>query len=118
MIQHIFLIILLLYLTTSPQTYRKDVNINKTKIMSIRILARQASRWATAAKQDENAMIAVLHANYGAAYLWALKDIATDNEIEQVIGIDVLQFRNAIIKIQDDATKKMAMLCPRKQKPT
>ena len=85
--------------------------INKTEI--IKTLIRQASRWSLAANQDSNSMIAVLHANYGAGYLWALRDIATDKEIEAATGIDVLKFRDEINKSQDTATKKMAALCPK-----
>lgn len=74
-------------------------------------LSRQAARYTTAARQDKNSMITVLHANYGAAYLWALKDIATDTQIEKVMGIELSKFENEIIKTQDFATKQMASIC-------
>lgn len=80
---------------------------------AIRALVRQAARWSTAAEQDENSMIAVLHANYGAGYLWALKDIATDQEIEKATNIKITEFERAIISVQDMATKRMARLCPK-----
>ena len=77
----------------------------------IRILVRQAARWSTAAKQDKNSMVEILHANYGAAYLFAIKDIASSEQISQATGIDVLKFEKEIISIQDNATKKMVKLC-------
>ena len=80
---------------------------------SIKILVRQAARWSTAAKQDNNSLIAVLHANYGAGYLWALKDIASSEQIKIATNIDVSKFEKEITDIQDNATKKMAMLCPK-----
>ena len=76
-------------------------------------LVRQAARWSTAAKQDKNAMIAVLHANYGAGYLWALKDIIKTDIIEKKTKIDMFEFEDAIVKIQDEATQNMAKLCPK-----
>ena len=79
----------------------------------IKILVRQASRWSTAAKQDKNSMIAVLHANYGAAYLWALKDIASSEQIKLATGIDVLKFEREIVNTQDQVTTRMAELCPK-----
>jgi hypothetical protein len=82
------------------------------KKQSLKTLVRQATRWSVASVQDKNPVIAVLHANYGAGYLWALKDIATDSEIEQATDIDVLKFRDEITKIQDDAMKKMYFSCP------
>ena len=79
---------------------------------AIKVLVRQAARWSTAAEQDESAMIAVLHANYGAGYLWALKDIATQQEIETVTGIDMSRFEREIVRVQDESTMRMARLCP------
>ena len=58
-------------------------------------------------------MVAVLHGNYGAAYLWSLRDIATDNDIEKITGLDIIKFRDEITKVQDNATKRMAKLCPK-----
>ena len=79
---------------------------------AINTLVRQASRWSTAAQQDKSIMIAVLHANYGAGYLWALKDIATSEQIYEATGIDILQFETEIVNIQDTVTKRMIKECP------
>tara|TARA_B100001123_G_C14962947_1_gene888429 strand:- start:9 stop:389 length:381 start_codon:yes stop_codon:yes gene_type:complete len=94
--------------------YLFNTSNNNSKLLQekIKTLVRQASRWSTAAKQDNNSMIAVLHANYGAGYLWALKDIATDTQIEKATGIDIVKFEKEIVAIQDEATMKMAKLCP------
>jgi hypothetical protein len=89
--------------------FKKNDN-DKSKI--IKTLVRQTSRWATAAAQDENILISVLHANYGAGYLYALRDIATDEEIVNTTGIDVLQFRDAVTQVQDYSTKRLMELCP------
>lgn len=78
----------------------------------INTLIRQSARWATAAEQDNNSMIAVLHANYGAGYLWALKDIFSEKEIMEYANVDVLKFKEEIVKVQDTATKNMIKLCP------
>lgn len=94
-------------------------NTNKTNNMEKQIeftakkLVRQAARWSTAAKQDKNAMIAVLHANYGAGYLWALKDIIKTDIIEKKTKINMFEFEDEIVKIQDEATQNMAKLCPK-----
>jgi hypothetical protein len=57
-------------------------------------------------------MIAVLHANYGAGYLWALQDIATSQEIEEIAGIDWVRFKEEILVAQDQAAQRMAKACP------
>lgn len=78
----------------------------------IQKLVRQTARWSTAATQDENPLIAVLHANYGTGFLWALKDIATNSQIESATDINMEKFENKIIAIQDATTKKLAKVCP------
>ena len=78
----------------------------------IKKLVRQAARWSTASKQDDTPLIAVLHANYGAGYLWALKDIASNSEIETATRVDAKKFESEIVKTQDDATKKVIKSCP------
>lgn len=110
LISGIIIGILLVYLINNliNKIYVPD-NLNNV----INILVRQSARWSTAAEQDDNAMIAVLHANYGAGYLWALKDIATDSEINEVTGIDMKKFTYKILQVQDNATMKMAKLCPK-----
>ena len=88
----------------------KAYNVKK-EIISV--LVRQAARWSTASLQDNNPLIAVLHANYGAGYLWALKDIATSEEIENITSIDALKFEREITSTQDLATKKAIKICPK-----
>ena len=79
---------------------------------AISILVRQAARWSTAAQQDKSYLIAVLHANYGAGYLWALKDIATSEQIYEATGVNLLEFEKEIVSIQDEITKRVMMECP------
>ena len=78
----------------------------------IKKLVRQTARWATAASQDDNPVIAVLHANYGAGYLWALKDIATKEEIENATNIDMNKFQKNVVDTQDKTNRKLVLLCP------
>lgn len=107
---YILLIIIILILIINYLKNKANNACKKEKI--IKTLVRQASRWSTAAKQDNNALIAVLHANYGTGYLWSLKDIFTDTEIEEVMNFDILKFRDEIIKIQDEANLKLIKECP------
>jgi hypothetical protein len=88
---------------------------NSQKMLNniISTLVRQASRWSTAAEQDESPLIAVLHANYGAGYLWALKDIASNDQIESATGINSFKFEKEITTIQDDTTTNLVKICPR-----
>ena len=60
-------------------SYFRSYN-NKILKKNIEKLVRQSARWSTATKQDKNPLIAVLHANYCAGYLWALKEIVSNEE--------------------------------------
>ena len=85
---------------------------NTDKKSYIETLIRQASRWSVAAQQDDSPIIALLHANYGAGYLWALKDIAPTSQIARAANIDILKFEKEIVEIQDEATTNMIKVCP------
>lgn len=70
----VLLITIFLYLFCVMWKYFKyQKPSNKEKINNIiKTLVRQSARWSVAASQDTNIMIAVLHSNYGAGYLWVL----------------------------------------------
>lgn len=89
---------------------------NKNKKMSreqiINTLYRQCARWSTASTQDTNPLIANMHANYAAGYLWALEDLFTSNEISSITKSDHKKFRREIQQNQDITTLKIANACP------
>ena len=78
----------------------------------INTLIRKSARWSVASTQDNSPIISLLHANYGAGYLWALKDIATDKEIEEFGGIDIITFTKKITDTQDKASRRVTNNCP------
>ncbi len=85
---------------------------SQSKVATINTLLRQAARYATAAEQDLNPLIAVLHANYGAAYIFALKSVSTDQEVLEATGEDVNRVTGLVLAIQDQAMQKLAKICP------
>lgn len=100
---YIILIIILLIAIFFPRN-RNGGNIKK--------LMRQSARFATAAQQDQSPIVATLHANYAAAYLWALKDIATQAQISKHTGTDLKTFEEHILNVQDMVSKKVIEKCP------
>lgn len=94
----------LLGLTLRPATSEQRV---------AQILFIQMSRWSTAATQDENPVIAVLHANYGVGYMMALREIASDEELERWLGVPGLrQLFREVERVQHEATRQLAATCP------
>ena len=101
---YLIAVIFVLYLMMQNKTR----GINK----AIEKLVRQSARYAVAAQQDESPVIAILHANYAAAYLYALKEFATDSQIHNATGIDVRKFKEHVTNVQDMVTKKTSEKCP------
>lgn len=101
-------ILLLIFITY--KLYNRHYNKKFDDI--IKILVRQCSRWAIAAEQDNTPLIKTLHANYAAGYLWAIKDIASDEEIYHITGINMKDFTKNIVSIQDKSTLNIAQICP------
>jgi hypothetical protein len=79
---------------------------------SVKVLYRQAARYAVASTQDEAPVIKVLHANYAMGYLMAIKDIVTASEFKMATGKDLLNFEQEIARIQDSATLSLVEICP------
>ena len=121
MIQHIIIFGIIgyfLYILTNNnnknnENKEKNSNDDDNMLKSdvIKKLVRQAARWSTAARQDESLMIKVLHACYGAGYLWALKDIASNDEIEKYANIDMFKFEDEITSTMDKAQMELASTC-------
>lgn len=76
------------------------------------ILLKQTARWTLASEQDKNPLIAVLHANYAAGYLYALRDIMSDKDIENVTNVSVMKIQHRVQQVQQDATMRALRYCP------
>lgn len=106
----ILCIILIFYHVYHTYYFYKS-SINKRLRDAILVLYRQTARWSAASLQDDSPLIKVLHANYGAGYLWALKDIVTAEEFRKITGVNLQVFENKIINIHDSATKNLVDKC-------
>jgi len=108
---YIDIMFLILLLIVVFFMFRED-RVPRDHTTHIKILVRQASRWAIAAAQDNNAGIAVLHANYGAGYLLAMMDLYTPSQVEDATGIRFMEFKKLILDIQDKASMQLIRECP------
>jgi hypothetical protein len=78
----------------------------------LKIYTRQCIRWSYASTQDKNPVIALLHADYGNAYLMVIKDYVQYFEIsfetfEKVTELKLKELEIYILKNQDIALKKL-----------
>lgn len=91
---------------------RNQYKCNINKHFAINTLMRGCARWATASLQDKSPVISVLHANYAAGYLWAIKDIFSYYDIKIATNIDIIEFQKKITDVQDKATQFIISTCP------
>lgn len=85
---------------------------NGPKKLPLDKLVKKAAKWATRAQQDDSPFISVMHANYAAGYLWALKDMASPELITKQTGVDFHKLEEHINNVQDMVTKKTIKKCP------
>lgn len=79
---------------------------------AIRALLRQAARYAIAAEQDINPLIAVLHADYAAGMVYAIQAAWPEWQFREATGLAFRAVLGEVIRIQDAAHRKMAAACP------
>lgn len=97
----VILILLMIYFT------RKRVPPD-----SMKRLSQRSAALAIKAQQDGSPIQAVIDANYAAAYMAALKEIATANEIQSACGIDVSKFESHVLNVQESVTQKVLKQVP------
>jgi len=91
-----------------------DVKDERQRV--IKILLKQCARWSTASVQDDNPVVAYLHASYASGYLWALQDAYATEEISHILQTDYDTnyevFQQQLKNNQDIAVKKGIRVCP------
>lgn len=107
----VFIILVISLICTYKQVDNYQ-NTKQNKNQTIQKLVRGVARWSNASQQDKSPLIAVLHSNYAAGYLWALDEIASEQEIKEATGIDFHQLTNIVTNYQDQALKKAVEICP------
>lgn len=95
----IFLIIAFVLWTS----YLKTVNKNP---IIIKKLLKLSTKWTNNAKTSEKLSDTVMYANYGAAYISAIRDIATEKEILDVVP-NFSKYENDIYSTQQIVNKQI-----------
>ena len=78
----------------------------------IKLLVKQAAKWATTAQQDTSPYLSVMHSNYATGYLMSLKDIASPQQIHSVTGIDFVTFEKHILNVQEMVNTRLKEKVP------
>lgn len=104
----IFFVIFIFYITNTTFFKKQQPSANTI----INTIFRGSARWAVASLQDTSPLVAILHANYAAAYLWALRDVFSDIDIQKITSVDIIKYQKKIIDVQDRATQMLIKACP------
>ena len=76
-------------------------------------LLKAANKWAMMAEQDGNAVMALMHINYGKAYVTALRRILSDDQIQKAHhGVDMVDLEAKMDTIQQKVISKIAEQAP------
>lgn len=73
---------------------------------------RQVTRWILAARQDEHPAVQLLHANYAMGNLDMIRQLFTDQQVEQATGLRPLTLHKEASALQDLAQKRLKPYCP------
>lgn len=109
----IIILILTLYIFTKNNNTNYNEKNNKDS-KKANVLIRQSARYAHAARQDKDLLIALLHANYSSGYLFAAKDIFPENLLISLFPSykDYKEFEAKIKEIQDEVNTRAVSGCP------
>jgi len=112
MITTVLVVLIILVVVVLMLNITTDAKANDAKTNAIKSILRGSSRYTLASLQDRSPMIALLHANYGAGYFWAMRDAFNSTDIENATGIKILDYEKKITDIQDASTKEVVKACP------
>jgi hypothetical protein len=110
----ILIIILISIILYFYRYFKYNITNILTDKQKAEILIRQSARYAHAARQDKDILIALLHANYGSGYLFAAKDIFPESVLISLFSSykEYKEFELGIITIQDEVNRRTVNTCP------
>jgi hypothetical protein len=76
------------------------------------IILRSANRWALMAKQDTNAVMALMHICYAKAYVSSLRRILSDEQINRAHQVDMCDLEQKMDKIEQESLAQIAQQAP------
>lgn len=75
-------------------------------------MLRAARKWNTAATQDKNDLLALMHHGHAKAYLHAVRDMMPDGEIARVYSVDAKKLLQSIEKTEQKLYRRIAQKSP------
>ena len=83
----------------------------QTKSM-VKEAVRNSAHWSTAADQDSNPLLGVMHANFAHAYLNIARTLTSDAEVEEAAQVRLDEFSRSVAQTQRNAVQRLLAQCP------
>ena len=80
--------------------------------LTTKALIQEAAQWSTVAQQDNNPLLALVHATYATAYLNVARRMSSDADIEGLASIHVAEFSKALNSSQQASMRALLAQCP------
>ena len=90
-----------------------DKQYSKPFIRKIKSFIEQATRWNAMATQDTNSILQLIHCNYALAYAQVVKNVASDQDIETITGVDINELVYYLEECQSYCIKNIGQQCPK-----
>jgi hypothetical protein len=84
-------------------------------VRHIRNLVRYAAQWSTVAKQDENALLALMHVNTALSYAYIARKLVPSKEIARIANINLDELIYVLEEEQMEAMQNINQQCPELQ---
>ena len=105
------LTVILLFSFVSKRYYENEGH-NPVLLKKASDLLKQSADWTFSAQQAQNPVLAMTHANYGAAYLNMARHLATDKDLEAYTGVPVKDLREDVVREERRARQRLLARCP------
>ena len=87
-------------------------SVGKQAKIMVKEAVRNSAHWSTAAEQDANPLLGVMHANFAHSYLNIARTLTSDTEVEQSAKINLDEFSRSVSQTQRNAVQKLLAVCP------
>lgn len=73
---------------------------------------KEASKWATIASDESNAVLAMMHANYALCCANVAKALCSDDKMHEHAGIRIDTFISDVTALQESVVRDLGKQCP------
>jgi hypothetical protein len=109
------IVIVLVVVLAALSKWSEGTSFSRPLMKKIKSMIAQAVRFNSLAQQDTSPLMQLIHCNYALANAQMTRSLFSDQEIEQVTGIEIHELINYLDECQAFAVKNISNQCPKIQ---